>query len=455
MKKRPNLSLVVQEEEVLQAAPVALQANKFEISAWQRQKEDLIEKQVLEIGFILDGYDNPEVQAILKDKEFKAEALEKALNQLDPKSTKYNILENAYLDQKIGKVKSRDLDFFARKDVGSTEGRFVRKSASGSEQSLKHNITWLEKTGRIGGNDVGEKICEYIGTSLLNQMLGDNSPKIRLYKADDGSVKLMVKFIDEFESLDKIGPAQIQSTENKANFFAANILLGDYDTNLGNAGIRKDGEHVYLARIDNGKALSYKKIINHSDAEIHKSFLDNVDLKPLNFIEMKDKVYRDPKYKNGLFEGEEFCEELSQVCSSFNERRMSKVIDHCLSNVMEAFGEDIFKDENVKRELQARMDLPEDFSKSDFKAVIMNNMSFMNTELFKFSQSRTRHKNSPANIENIDINIPAAIASTPRAEKQGYDDSKGVSSRRDRKKKSFVEQTEARFIPFPDGVGRR
>jgi hypothetical protein len=452
MKKRPNLSLVVQEEEVVfNAAPVALQDNKSEISAWQKQKKDLIDKQALEIAVILESYSDPEVQAILKDKKFKAEALEKALDAINPKLEKYNILENAYLDQKIGKVKSRDLDFFAPKEVGSTEGRFVRKSASG-ERALKHNITWLEKIGRIDGDDVGEKICEYIGTSLLNQMLGDDSPKIRLYKADDGSVKLMVKFIDEFESLDKCSLAQINSTGNKANFFAANILLGDYDTNLGNTGIRKDGEHVYLARIDNGKALSYKKIINHSDAEIRKSFLDNADLKPLNFREMKDKVYRDPKYKAGLFEGDEFNESLERVCSNFNQRRMSKVIDRCLSNVVEAFGEDVLKDRNVKRELQERMDLPEDFSKSDFKAAIMNNMSFMNDELLKFAKSKIKHKNSPTNIENIDVNISAVTVSTPKAEKQGYD-SKGFSSGRERRKKSFVEQTK-REIPFPAEVGR-
>ena len=82
----------------------------------------------------------------------------------------------------------------------------------------------------------------------------------------------------------------------------------------------------------------------------------------------------------------------------------------------------------------------------------MNNMSFMNDELLKFAQSRIKHKYSPANIENIDVNISAVTVSTPKAEKQGYD-SKGFSSGRERRKKSFVEQAK-REIPFPAEIGR-
>ncbi len=320
------------------------------------------------------------------------------------------IFENSLIEKRIGKVKNRPVKLFSNKDEGVTEGRFVKKDLQNNElPSLKHSTTWLEKIGGISGRrNIGEEICEYIGTNLMNQLLDKNSPKIRLYKDNQGNVRLMSKFIQNFiplESFDLINEKPFNGALGLTNFFAANILFADYDTNIQNAGIRRDNlGDSHAARIDNGKALSYKKVKRPKDYDSNIFAEHNSNIEPTEDIVIGN-IFRAKVY-SGVFDNIDMANELLNLSNSLNINKLRKVIKLSLDNIEEAYGSDILSNPAILQELRERMEFPENITinRQVLENAIIENIQFMNNIIRIYAEKQVQKNtgiNNNSNKENI------------------------------------------------------
>ena len=134
----------------------------------------------------------------------------------------------------------------------------------------------------------------------------------------------MSKYIDNFEVLNDYDSSKrakvIRKSENFANFFAANALLQDYDIHGGNVGIvTSNGKH-YLARIDNGRALSYN---------VERKFAGG-GIKPLAHPQTIDgfqgTMLSLGYYSSDMFKGAEFAINLYETANKLNLTEMRDVI---------------------------------------------------------------------------------------------------------------------------------
>lgn len=370
-----------------------------------KQKDLLTNTQKAEIISLINQNNISLLIDSLKEKNFNLKALEFGL-QHSTNPEIFNILENAYLNKKIGKLKNRPLKIIREKTEaeGSTLGNFVTKLNEKDEIKSKHHNIWIQKKQTIKGKNIGEEICEYIGSNLMNYIMGDNSPKVRLHKDEENNISIISKFIPNFTTLSNQDTHKIKNALNhvkeRARFFAANILLADYDTNLGNIGIRiDDNGESNLARIDNGKALSYKIVRKTPDS---KTFSDTPSDIPANII--KNNIFRDPIFKKDLFKGEDFGSELIEICDNLNINSIKKIINLSLNNIEKAYGKNIFSNPSVVEELKNRIEFDsQSISRQDLENAIINNIALLIPELKTIASNEIRNDKENITLDCINI----------------------------------------------------
>lgn len=240
-----------------------------------------------------------------------------------------------------------DLD--KRPEGGAHEGRLVTKSPEKpkNKSKEKYQNIWLEKHGEGGEDDhrIDAVLAEYIGTHLMHEMMGDErSPKLRLYK-QNGHVRIMSKYIKDFETIKDsshygIGGENLE-IKGFARFFAANASLGDYDVNHGNVGARTINGEDFWARIDNDCAFSYRE----------KNIKDKFAIK------FKEAMIKSLVYKKEMFDNFNFACELIQETEIYNKENFRTIIQIGIKHLNSIYEKDILEDPDVKQALAQRMGL--------------------------------------------------------------------------------------------------
>ncbi len=337
-------------------------------------REALLLKQAEHMLTIIEKYaDTPIVlEQELKQEKIKPDAMEMVINYIKenniniPKDS-LKIVEDIYLTHTIIPPKARPVIKIGKKPGGLAAGRLVTKVAKNSDdldQSKESKLqnTWMEKSGSNDGGGKGEEVCEYIGTNLVNQVMGKNSPKFRLYKDADGNVKLMSKFIPKFQTIydredNHLPPIDTTKAQGFASFFAANILAGDYDVHGGNVGFTTDenGNH-HWARIDNGRALSY-----NTERDFTRGGYGYTNLATPQTVEgfkqtmLSVNSTSTTYYPESLFEGINFACELNTEADKVDINKYSTVIKLSMDNLKIAYGDDFLNIPEINKELKERM----------------------------------------------------------------------------------------------------
>lgn len=343
--------------------PVA-QPTEAEIKLLRAKRDEIIKSQIrtlLRMAYAMK--DNPEALRQLlseykfpENKSFKTDAIVGAIEymQNNPQRFSQEIKEqfnDLLLEKKVGAVKTRPLEKIGAKDTGITPGSFVHKLPKNAtdDNLLKQSRTWVYKGG---ANDPGEIVFEIIGTNLFNDLMGDNSPKLRLHKDSNGNVLVMSKFIENFKTLDAIDQdveELFSKAKGFAKFFAATSLFSDYDFHQRNVGFRQnDNAELEWARIDNGRALSYFVGNSYKRKKLY-------ELKEAQTVEgMKDSMIK-TGYHEELFEGFDFAYELNQAVNQIDEKKLRKIIKFSMRNLQEAYGENFLDNDKIKEEFRFRM----------------------------------------------------------------------------------------------------
>jgi hypothetical protein len=341
--------------------------------------------------------------------QFKAESLLRIYYKLVKENQDQDIIdiiENAYIEKKIGNIKYRKFKTSGDKQIGFSQGRLVNKIAEDFKevQKNKFHYTWLEKKSSEERRNKAEEICEYVGTNLMNFFLKENSPKIRLLKNND-DVSLVIKYLYNYQDFANINPKEINflKLKGKAEFYVANFLLADVDNNKNNFGIRKIGANQYLARIDHGKIFSYKAIQKDSDENQAQKIFNSDDIlgaadsrynNEFNFDIVKKHVFGKDKIFNTQlnFSNNTDLEFHNQVLEITNKMpyytsMLEKIIDKSINNLKSAYGEDIFLDEKVKENLSQRLNINiNECNEETFKNTILSNMTKLNNVLIMQSE---------------------------------------------------------------------
>ncbi len=371
-------------------------------------REELLLKQAESMLAIIEKHAS--VPGVLKQKleqaKIKPDAMEMAINYIKENNINISkasleVIDDIYLSRTIIPPKARPVTLKGSKISGGTTGRLVTKIANkitdfDESKLLKLQHTWMEK---VGGNDAGgkgEEVCEYIGTNLVNQVMGKNSPKFRLYKDANGNIKLMSKFIPKFKTIydredDGLLPVDTTKAKGFASFFAANILAGDYDVHGGNVGFTTDenGNH-HWARIDNGRALSY-----NTERDFTKGIYGYTNLptpqtaegfkKTMLSVNMPNATY----YPETLFEGINFACELNTEAEKVDINKFRKVIKLSIDNLKIAYGNNFLDIPEINTELKERMG----FAASDrlteklIEDKVIENITNLKAELKEIAQS--------------------------------------------------------------------
>lgn len=362
----------------------------------EANRESLIKYQADLIIEQIDGFEGDPGDLIedlldysnYKGKRYKPDSFKYVLDNYKFSPQIHEIVLKAYIDSKIGYVKERELDLAGDKPDGITSGGQVRKYRESNDYNVKkHKTIWLQKSGdsELGP---GENICEYIGTNLINHMMDKTSPKLRLHRDEYGGITLLSKYIEDFETLrdkdPRIARELIRRSENFAKFFAANVLIGDYDIHPGNVGIiTKDRQ--YIGRIDNGCALSYN---------IERSFSGRIKrtLTNLQSVEgFKQTMLSLSIYSSEMFEGIEFATDLQQAISDINPEEMRQIVDLSIFNLKNAYGQDFLDNYYVAKDLGKRMGISPPITEEAITNTIIGNMLELKKELNEFAIAEMRH----------------------------------------------------------------
>ena len=359
-------------------------------------RRELIALQTYDILDKVNGHSgNPGLLTrYLLESHYKPKAYEGALTYIKEHrypSYYYQAIENAYLKTKIGEVKHRPIIYEGNKPDGVTDGILVKKFPKNSKDSniLKHKNIWLKKNGGAGGGGLGEEACEYIGTNVTNLIMGKNSPKLRLYEDEDGSISLMSKFIPNFTTLRNIRAdirnEKLKKAKGFANFFVANVITGDYDFHSGNVGIRKDeNRNNYIARIDNGRAFSY-----HIKRDFTLGTRSFVAI-PQTATDIKNTMLGISNiYSPEMFQGIDFAGDLYQASANISTSRIRKVIRLSIDNLKAAYGEDFLSNEEIKNQFIQRLGIPvgTTLTKEYIEDRIIENTTRLKAELQEMAMS--------------------------------------------------------------------
>lgn len=324
------------------------------------------------------------------NRTFKAESISLAIEYMEKNPNRFSpelreALNDFLIEKNIGMVKTRPLVKIAEKEEGISKGRLVNKLPKNETDTntLKHLTRRMQKGD---ADDPGEIICEVIGTNLFNSILGDNSPKLRLYKDEEGNITIVSKFIDNFQTLEDTEEVEekIKNAKGFAKFFAANVLFADYDIHQNNAGLRiaADGSY-HWARIDNGRALSY--FIDNNYKRRRLTDLPNGQTAE-GFINSMIRA----GYPEELFNGLDFICELNQLSSSIDEKKLRKIIKFSLRNLKEAYGDNFLDLDLVKSEFKARMHIDKSVQLTEqlLEDQILENINRLKANLKKISQEQ-------------------------------------------------------------------
>lgn len=373
-------------------------------------------EQKLKILDIINENNNDldSLQEKLSQSKFKPEAYTSVINDLNkqdetPNPDLLKILHQEKINSKIKPVKHNSLDSIGKKQAGMQDGGLVSKSTVG-KQSAKHTNTWIKKTGIIpegyentGLEGKGEQVCEYLGTNLFSEVMGNNSPKIRLHKDKEGNVSILSKFIndakgDGFQTIEDIvrnsdsnkSIKDILREENASQvqgmgkLITSNILFADYDVHGGNVGIKtdqKDGSR-HWTRIDNGKALSY-----NAQMDFRKGGAKFSD-RPQTAKGFMETMRSTNEYPDELLTGLDFADDLAREASAANIDNLKHTIKRSIEVLKEAYGDDFLKDPEVNHSLRKRMGFKEDepLTEESLENKITGNISRLQSELKEISR---------------------------------------------------------------------
>lgn len=381
------------------------------------QRGLLINKQSEEILLIIS--ENQDTH-LLKEKlkNYKVDALERALNYSDNNEHVYpkhnlEVLEDVFLEKLVGKVKTRPVEFAAEKDEGKSSGRFVLKVDDQDNQSLKSKTPWIEKyEDSPYKRNKGEEICEYTAGVLMKLLMGDNSPKARLYK-DGDDVKLMFKIIPKFKTLEQTShkEQELLKVKDAEKFIVAHIIMANYDTNFGNVGLREgeDGKK-HLAGIDPEKSFSFKAVAKPRNQKIEDSFdFDKNALSDKEFaINAKKQIFRESIYHN-LFAREDSYKKISEAVDKVNIKRLRKALNLALENVEEAYGADVFSNQKVDQELRRRIDFPlgNEITKDLFLNATLSEISKLKNGVKEMANDQLKEQKIEIAIEKVSGKLKA------------------------------------------------
>ncbi len=363
---------------------VGIMKTTQEIEQLKQERQQLVTSQANElIKAIRDGLSPEELQDILERKKLKPEALKIAMDDCKVNGVVVpEIIEDYYIDRTIVPLKTRPIEFFANKTEGKTRGQIIRKAPRDNSKGLKYQNNWMNK---VGHNDPelapGMAACEYISTNLLNQIMGENSPKFRLHKIQQGEVTILSKFIPGFVTLSeqkkRAHALDLGEIKGFSNFFAANALIGNADLNRGNVGIRTDDNgNKFFATIDTGVALYYSNFQDEQNKADIQSFKSSL-------LKMKDI------YSESLFHGDNFANELFTTLNDIDLTRTRKIISKSIQNLKEAYGYDFLKNPKVNRLFKARLGMTNEQSLTEesLKNKIVENMISVKEKLLDMSQN--------------------------------------------------------------------
>lgn len=318
-----------------------------------------------------------------KGKFYKPEAFKLLLDENNfSNQFAAHAVKQAYLYSKIGHLKNRDLKYVGDKIGGITSGAQVKKLRIEDDVNIKkHSNVWLQKTGAsIAG--IGEDVCEYIGTNIMNELMGSNSPKVRLHENENRNITILSKFIENFDILEGKRTLEsrslIQSSENFAEFFVANALLGDYDIHAGNVGIKTDNNKHYIARIDNGRALSYYAHVGVIENRIYfnKIIQDANEFKQI----MLDRQI----YSEEMFQGIDFATNVNISLEKVDFDSINSIIEISILNLEDAYGSNFLDNLQISSQLKRRLGINKDQQLTDdlLKSSIIDNMRIMHDSLY-------------------------------------------------------------------------
>lgn len=282
-----------------------------------------------------------------RNKSYKSDAFKLALANNFFSDEIYNAIKNVYIERKIGSIKTRDLEKSREKTTGNSYGNIVKKTNSSQNDIMnniaKYNHEWMQKTsvGRFKTGEIAGNVREYIASNLINQIMEDTTPKIRLHVSEEGEVTILSKYLDNFQTFKDLLNAErkeiVKNAKNFANFFVGNLLVGDWDLNSGNVGfIESEDGNKNLARIDLGLALFYSPT-NRAPFELME--------------EMQYKGY----FSEENFTNLEFLTSLLLEKGNIDLDAIKKTLSLSFRNLRSAYGDDFLQEQTINKDLKRRL----------------------------------------------------------------------------------------------------
>ena len=356
------------------------EVDNYEMERQQEiDRELLVDRQSTEITYIILASSNPiTLTSELLDLSYKYDAFKISLDSIESaleyRDFRRIVLENVYLEKKIGVIKERPFEYYGDKEGGVNPGELVTKVKQSNDDVniKKHKNIWLKKEATIG-----ESVCEYIGSNLINHFMQDNSPKVRLsLEEDESEVFILSKYIHNFSALSSFPKEDraevISRAKGFTSFFAYNVLIGDYDVNSGNIGIRRDDDlKDYIAKVDNGESLSYN--VNRPIPG-QSRLSEDISLKSAQNYKTQMLASMPLLYKDTMFSGLDFAGELYSFTHDLNLRMIEKIIELSLDNLQYVYGEDVLQNPEVEGELEVRMRLSPPINAEILKNKIIENI---------------------------------------------------------------------------------
>lgn len=329
-----------------------------------KPRDDIVKTQAeIMLALIEQNKNKLNLKAIILEHVFpegrslKPDAIKLAIDHLKEEQYSPSIIKIAdeiFIEQRIGKVKHKELEEVVKKEVGESLGKIVKKPLKSShimqksgrlQDDLDVNDKPIKKTFDTSAEDA----FEYISSQAANLIMPDKSPKVRLHKDKHGKVTLLSKFLDDFKpagtvsddgkdiTLDKEYITNIKNPRELGRFFAANMLLGERDQNPGNIDPK-------LRRIDFGQSAFFAKTGGETfTASEYKEYIE------FNFLKMFPDVD---------FLGPEFAQGILDVTQSYDINQYRQTIRLSLKNLAETHGENFFNTSEFKEVARSRLGIP-------------------------------------------------------------------------------------------------
>jgi hypothetical protein len=354
------------------------------------ETKDLFDSQVREIIYYIQEYDRFEEDHLknIFTTDLKPRVLEMAVDFCLSNGIKIpENVENLLLKLKIPSIKTRPFEFYMEKTIGKSPGKIVKKVPNNADdeddrEKIKYKNLWMSKAGNKNSDLIVASITgEYISSNILQEIMHENAPKVRLHRDEDGKVNFLSKFIPNFSTLldllNKNKQFSFSDVDGFGKLFSANAIIGNTDLNRGNVGIRVDKNNKkHFACIDMGYGLNW----DNFSSDTH-----------LNYVEEYKKYLLTYKniYKEEMFKDINFAIDVYNTAEQINLQKIAKVVDRSLEVLKEIYGDDFLQDKVVARFLKARIGIDEHISLTEniLKENIGKNIALIKDQLISMSEN--------------------------------------------------------------------